>query len=1220
MLIPLTAALAQTFDASGPAVPPDGASAADPLTTFGGRPVGDGAVTVLAEGAYATLVREVRDGPYVRVDPVVESLFGMNLAGTFGVTRRLGLGATLPLWLGTTTEVGSGAALGDMRIWAPYSLTHEPGDHGISVVPWIRLPTGADARHLGNPFGIGVLASVAKRAGPLLATSDIGLEGGPGTRSPDWRGGLTGSFAGTVGVVSDSIGVHAELRAWAPLGRALLTAPSEGLLTLKGSPADRLWLTLSGGTALTRGPGAAAPRFFAGVTWSFAPPEVEEEAIASVTLGETRELVVLDVRRFPIPDVLVTVGRHEVTTSPEGFADVPLNAAERGGMRLEHPAYITVDRSDLDPEARYWEVVMVRRPVEVAVSVVGPDGEPMLTGTVELRSTATPALDAPKARIDEVGVHHWELPPGSDWVAVLEADRMGGQARVIRIPPERTESIRVDAVLDWAVDPTTHLTVKVVDGVGEAVEDAAVAVEDRDFGTTGPGGELEIGGLPRGGHEVTVRSPLYGDAVVRDVQVSDASEVVVTLDWPAGAVVARVTDVRGQPLDAIVRFAGPAALPERNVGSDGVELLVLRPGEWTLTLEREGLASQERRVSVDDTPGVLREVVVSLVPVPPGAADVVVRATDSAGEALAGVEVTLDGAVVGLTGDDGQLTLLDLEVGERELKVGGELMVPTTRKVDLVDGRQVVEVPVAFVPGVVDLRTEVDGKPVDVEVVAMGDRDVPPVHTGADGKERIVLQPGTWTLKATAPDGTVREQVVTVAGEDRPREVLFQVLDGPGKVAVTVRDTSGAPVPDAVVRVGDADVGRTDAQGRIEVPGVDSGKIPVVVSAPGLPERRVEVQVPKGSTAPVPVEVVMAEPSAEVDVQVSGPDGPVAASIRVRSAEGTVLSRDTEDGEAALELDAGTYHAIVEAPGMAPKEVVLEVDAEGRAEPVAVQLVPAAESRDVVIAVEDVEGVPLANAPVLVDGNIVGRTSEAGTLTVKDVSPRALIKVAPEEDGVEAVEVPASAASGGTFVAQDAARPVQVWVFDSSAGRADAVVKVTGSGQTATTMFDGAGRLNLTPGTWVVTTEVDGRVAAATVTVPRRGEAPKVELHVQEIKTKIVDGKLELVRPILFDIDSSTLRPEAKEVLDDVARLLAVERRAAVVEVAGHTDDVGGVVYNQGLSERRAEAVMKALIARGVEPERLIRRGYGLSRPLAAGEAGRDRNRRVELVVREAAE
>jgi outer membrane protein OmpA-like peptidoglycan-associated protein len=71
------------------------------------------------------------------------------------------------------------------------------------------------------------------------------------------------------------------------------------------------------------------------------------------------------------------------------------------------------------------------------------------------------------------------------------------------------------------------------------------------------------------------------------------------------------------------------------------------------------------------------------------------------------------------------------------------------------------------------------------------------------------------------------------------------------------------------------------------------------------------------------------------------------------------------------------------------------------------------------------------------------------------------------------------------------------------------------------------------------------------------------------------------------------------------------------MRIEGHTDDVGDAFANLDLSQRRADAVRAYLIARGVEPDRLLAVGHGESRPVVAGtdEAARGTNRRVEFYV-----
>ena len=112
-----------------------------------------------------------------------------------------------------------------------------------------------------------------------------------------------------------------------------------------------------------------------------------------------------------------------------------------------------------------------------------------------------------------------------------------------------------------------------------------------------------------------------------------------------------------------------------------------------------------------------------------------------------------------------------------------------------------------------------------------------------------------------------------------------------------------------------------------------------------------------------------------------------------------------------------------------------------------------------------------------------------------------------------------------------------------------------------------------------------------------------------------VEAVIEL-EGIHFEFDKATLKPEAKVVLNEAAALLNKHEKV-VVEIAGHTDSTGPEDYNQGLSERRAEAVEDYLTSNGVNASRLSSRGYGESRPVASNDTkeGRAENRRVEMIV-----
>jgi OOP family OmpA-OmpF porin len=112
-----------------------------------------------------------------------------------------------------------------------------------------------------------------------------------------------------------------------------------------------------------------------------------------------------------------------------------------------------------------------------------------------------------------------------------------------------------------------------------------------------------------------------------------------------------------------------------------------------------------------------------------------------------------------------------------------------------------------------------------------------------------------------------------------------------------------------------------------------------------------------------------------------------------------------------------------------------------------------------------------------------------------------------------------------------------------------------------------------------------------------------------------VEAVIEL-EGVYFDFDKATIKPEGKVVLNEAAALLQQHERV-VVEVAGHTDSTGSEEYNQGLSERRANAVKDYLTQKGVTATRLSARGYGEAQPVASNDTkeGRAENRRVELIV-----
>ena len=134
-----------------------------------------------------------------------------------------------------------------------------------------------------------------------------------------------------------------------------------------------------------------------------------------------------------------------------------------------------------------------------------------------------------------------------------------------------------------------------------------------------------------------------------------------------------------------------------------------------------------------------------------------------------------------------------------------------------------------------------------------------------------------------------------------------------------------------------------------------------------------------------------------------------------------------------------------------------------------------------------------------------------------------------------------------------------------------------------------------------------------------------MDSQAEDLQDKLPNAKVERVGEgiqvtfdsgILFDVNKALLRSAAQQNLSDLVASLE-EYEGTDVLVVGHTDATGEASYNQGLSERRADAARTYLLGAGLDTDRVRAMGMGEEEPVDTNDtdAGRQANRRVEVAI-----
>jgi flagellar motor protein MotB len=130
------------------------------------------------------------------------------------------------------------------------------------------------------------------------------------------------------------------------------------------------------------------------------------------------------------------------------------------------------------------------------------------------------------------------------------------------------------------------------------------------------------------------------------------------------------------------------------------------------------------------------------------------------------------------------------------------------------------------------------------------------------------------------------------------------------------------------------------------------------------------------------------------------------------------------------------------------------------------------------------------------------------------------------------------------------------------------------------------------------------------------GKEPEVPVYNDFNLEKVEVGTKVVLENIFFETNKATLKPESYPQLEQVLKFMN-SNPTVRMEISGHTDNVGSLKLNTNLSQARAEAVVKYLVERGIDPSRLDSKGYAFSQPIAPNDTaeGRAKNRRVEFKI-----
>ena len=1174
----LTASSSYAIDGHGGSVIPDQDGAIDARYTWGGAVGGRGVWS-------AGLLGEVVDEPVtVAYDSgtgeiteyeLLDELIGFSLRAEVDVSKRLGFGVVVPFWVTSsqwdaTTGATSayGPAFGDIRVRVPVGILLREGDEGLAIgaVAEVAAPTGPTENLLGG----GLHLAGGYNTGILRIAGNLGVQAGSSQAFENVRQGLQLRGSALLGVEPwKFFGIAAELWAAPSLSDSFEadSSPAEVSVHASGRIAEHFVVTAGYGQAITNGAGAAASRITAGIGWQ-SRPKVD----------------------------VVPVITEPVVAGPPTPYDLLITATDDKGKPMDADVHVEGDGG----VTQDW--------------TLGKDG---------------------KTRIP--------LGPGN-WRVTLSKDGQETQSRRFSLGEGRWRPVTVEAVL-LPKTGDKSVSVRVTDNEARAVENASVKVDGKERGTTSTEGELTVEGLAEGEHTVEVQQSDFSAPVSlkvaatetgNDTAFPDLPLAALTLERPPGSVKVVTRSNRGAVPDAVVRFLGTGEGQEDRanapVGEDGEQTFQLAPGPWTAVVSAAAFGVQARDIQIE--PGQTTLVSVDVVLTEQvGQAGLNVRVVDVDGNAVEGAEVRVDDVAIGSTGNLGTLSVGGLAERAAMLTVRGRGLRPSAPKtVQLVPGTRDVTLSVDYLPGTLQILARGPEGPVaDAMVRFVGPDNQPATALGPDGRGQYALKSGDWQVILSSPAFGLQSRDVVV----RPDETSLIFIDarllasekGDATMALEVTDTEGRPVAGAHVRLDGADVGTTSTGGDITLGTLQPGTRSITVTGDIFQDFASDAVELKAGTNTIPVK--LAYKTTVIRLRAHTPDNaPVDALVRFYGAMGVDPARLGAAGERLFALTPGSWTVALsnEVVGVSQADFTVKESAV----PVLVDLLvepPKSVTTSLALTVLDPAGEPvqgaLATLGASTEATALG-TDGAAVLGDLQPGPYPLMVAAPGYTPVaDAGFHLALGAQERTLRMVWLPRSLSVKVVDPKGRPVDAEVLIQaaeGKAKSASARAgaDGVHDQALSPGLWKVIVVADGYGAQQRDVPLVAGEGPfEVVLTLTSAKVEVEAGQVTIAEQVHFPTNSAAISAGSFRILDEVASTLLVHPEIRAIEIQGHTDDVGGADYNLELSQRRADAVRRYLIDHGIDPARLVAKGFGASEPLAenTSEKGRSKNRRVQFVI-----